>query len=235
MPRPRIGITTDCTDLGDKYELFMDYVTAVEQAGGLPLPLPFGMNAALIPEILDNLDGLLFTGGDDLDPAAFGQTRHPKAEPIHPGRQRFELALLGEADKRGMPILGICLGSQLMNVHRGGSLIQFLPDHSRESPLEHRRLELRSRRHPATLVGDSSLRSSLNRTELDVNTAHKQAIDRLGRGLRVIARAPDGIIEGVEDPSGPLFLAVQWHPERLWQEADHLSVLRLLIDRGRNR
>jgi putative glutamine amidotransferase len=104
-----------------------------------------------------------------------------------------------------------------------------LPEFARDNALEHRRLDLPARRHPVELDRQSVLGRTLGKTELDVNTSHKQAIGRPGRGLKVIARAPDGVIEGVEDSSRPLFLAVQWHPERLWREADHLSIFRLLV------
>ncbi len=213
-----------------QYALNTDYVAAVEKAGGLPLPLPFHVDPALCQEYLDTLDGLLFTGGPDLDPSAYGQSWHPRAEPIHPSRQRFEFALLAAAEQRHMPILGICLGSQVMNVHRGGTLHQFLPELKRDNALEHRRLDAPQRRHPASLIGESSLRAALGKADLDVNTSHKQAVDQLGRGLRIIAKAPDGVIEGTEDPSGPLFLAVQWHPERLCGEADHLAIFRILVE-----
>src|SRR5205807_6416366 len=126
MRRPRIGITTDTHDKPDHYESPMAYATAVEKAGGLPLLLPYRTDGSLIPQIVDLLDGMLFSGGNDLDPALYGETYHPKAQPIDPARQKFELALLAEVERRRVPTLGICLGCQLLNVYRGGSLHQFL-------------------------------------------------------------------------------------------------------------
>jgi putative glutamine amidotransferase len=210
----------------------MDYVTSVEKAGGLPMPLPFNIDFSLIGDWLNNVDGLLFTGGDDLNPVRWGEPWHPGAEPVNEAREHFEYALLAEAERREIPILGICLGAQVMNVHRGGSLIQYLPEYARDHPLEHRRLDLPMRRHLVTLGDDSILQRHLGRTELDVNTSHKQAIARPGNGLKVVARAPDGVIEAVEDSSRALFLGVQWHPERLWKEAEHLSIFRLLIEKA---
>jgi len=228
--RPVIGITIDTHDQAGKYESPMDYCTAVEKAGGLPLLIPYRLDLSLIPQIVDQFDGILFSGGDDLDPAAYGQQWHPKAHHIDPARQKFEMALLAEVEKRRLPALGVCLGSQLMNVYRGGSLHQFLPDVKRDHSLEHRKINERLLRHPVKLEADSKLGRAIGKSEISVNTYHKQSPDRLGRGLRVIATAPDGVIEGFEDPTFPLFAAVQWHPERLANEPEHLAPFKLLVE-----
>jgi len=225
-------------DYGDKPKQYMlpyDYTTSVERAGGLPWPLPFKSDLSLIPEFVDRLDGILFSGGDDLDPALFGETRHPNAEPIDPDRQRFELALIAEVEKRRMPALGICLGCQLMNVHRGGSLNQFLPDQQRDEALEHRRLAPgdSTRRHAVKLEPGTRLAAAIGKGEISVNTRHKQSVNRTGKGLRVIAKAPDGVVEAIEDPSHPFFMAVQWHPENLSNEPEHLAPFKLLVEHAR--
>jgi putative glutamine amidotransferase len=144
------------------------------------------------------------------------------------------LALLAEVEKRRMPALGICLGNQLMNVYRGGSLVQFLPEVPRDGALEHRRLGEQGRRHEVNIVPGTVLADAIGKTQIIANTRHKQAVQRLGRGLRVTATAPDGIIEGIEDPSLPMFLAVQWHPENLWREPEHLAPFKLLVERSRS-
>ena len=225
-------------DYGDKPKQYMlpyDYTTSVERADGLPWPLPFKSDLSLIPEFVDRLDGILFSGGDDLDPALFGETRHPNAEPIDPDRQRFELALIAEVEKRRMPALGICLGCQLMNVHRGGSLNQFLPDQARDEALEHRRLAPgdSTRRHAVKLEPGTRLAAAIGKGEISVNTRHKQSVNRTGKGLRVIAKAPDGVVEAIEDPSHPFFMAVQWHPENLSNEPEHLAPFKLLVEHAR--
>jgi putative glutamine amidotransferase len=236
-PRPRrpvIGLTmSSFPETPARYDLAMDYATAVERAGGLPWPLPFKADLSLIPEFVDHLDGVLFTGGDDLDPALYGETRHPRAEPVHPDRQRFELALIAEIERRRMPALGVCLGCQLMNVYRGGSLIQFLPDQQRDSALEHRKLNDDSRRHRVKLEPGTRLAEAIARPEITVNTRHKQAVARPGKGLRVIAKAPDGVVEAIEDPSLPFFMAVQWHPENLSDQPEHLAPFKLLVEAAR--
>jgi putative glutamine amidotransferase len=135
-----------------------------------------------------------------------------------------------------MPALGVCMGSQLMNVHRGGSMIQFLPDHDRPGAIEHRRLPHREpARHPVKIDTESQLGRAIapGKREVSVNTYHKQGIKTIGRGLRVVATAPDGIIEAFEDPTLPLFAAVQWHPERLLDEPEHLAPFHLLVEKAK--
>ena len=231
--RPLIGITTDCDDKRTAYKSYFDYATAVEKAGGLPVLIPYQSDLSLVPQFVDAVDGILFTGGDDLDPTAWGERYHEKAEPIDPARERFERALIAEVERRRLPALGICLGSQLMNVHRGGTLFQFLPEqHACDAPLEHRKLDDPSRRHDAKVVADCCLAARLPGASCQVNTSHKQAVRTVGRGLRVIATAPDGVIEGIEDPTLPLFLGVQWHPERLHDDPQQLAIFRLLVEKA---
>ena len=233
MHRPVIGITVDRCDTAERYESPFTYAKAIELAGGLPVLLPFKADVALVGAYLDLCQGLLLSGGPDLDPAAYGtESFHPKAEPIDPDRQRFEMALLGEVERRRTPVLGVCLGSQVMNVYRGGSLHQFLPEVDRPEALEHRKVGTEVKRHPAAVDVSTNLGAAIGTADLSVNTYHKQAVRQLGRGLRVVATAPDGIIEGFEDPTLPLFAAVQWHPERLAAEKEHLAVFRLLVERA---
>jgi putative glutamine amidotransferase len=233
MKRPLIGITIDShTTASRRYELPMDYVTSVALAGGLPLLIPFGVDHTLITQYVDAVDGIVFTGGNDLDPSLYGETRHPNAIPIDPARQNFELALMKEVESRRIPALGVCLGSQLMNVYRGGSLIQFLPDRDGDDKLEHRRLDDPTRRHKVSINPDSNLAKIVGTTEVVANTRHKQAIRQPGRGLRVVATAPDGVIEGIEDPTLPMFMAVQWHPENLFEDPAHLRLFRHLTEKA---
>src|SRR5690349_20599570 len=139
MKRPVIGVTTDYSDTEARYLSTMTYAEAVEKAGGLPLLIPFAVDHALIPQYVDLLDGICFTGGNDMNPKRFGEEWHPKVIRMDKRREEFEFALIAEVEKRRLPALGVCFGSQLMNVHRGGSLIQFLPEQKPDA-LEHRRL-----------------------------------------------------------------------------------------------
>ncbi len=232
MKRPVIGITTDHDRNQSQYVSPHNYALSVEKAGGLPLLIPYCASHALIPEIFDRLDGIVFAGGDDLDPSPWGETHHPEAVRIDPRRERFERALLDEIERRQTPTLGICLGAQVINVHRGGTLIQFLPHHPRDNAIEHRRLDDDSRRHPVSIDRESSLCAVIGETALVANTLHKQAIATPGRNLRVVATAPDGVIEGIEDPAFPMLLAVQWHPEKLHGEKPHQRLFEALVDQA---
>ena len=232
--RPLIGITVDQHAEREKYESPAAYATAVQKAGGIAVLLPYRTDLDLIPKLLDRLDGVLLTGGYDLDPSLYGQQWHPKAQRLDSLRQTFELALLAEVDRRGVPALGICLGCQLMNVHRGGSLHQFLPDVPRAASLEHRKVGGTSMpRHTVQIDLHTKLGAAIGAAELSVNSSHKQAVATLGRGLRLVAWAPDGVTEACEDPAAHLFAAVQWHPERLSDEAAHLAIFKTLVDRSR--
>jgi putative glutamine amidotransferase len=240
MKRPTIGITVDYDDDLINYESPYGYASAVEKAGGLPILLPYRMDLSLIPQYVDLIDGMLFSGGNDLDPKAWGETYHPKTAPVDPLREKFERALMVEVEKRRVPTLGICMGSQLMNVHRGGSLYQFLPELERPNSIEHRKVggekgrgDEGANRHSILLEKESAVAPFLPKTEISANTSHKQSVNKLGKGLRIIAKSPDGVIEGIEDPSMPLFLGVQWHPERLHAEPDHLAFFKLLVDKAK--
>lgn len=238
MKRPIIGITVDISDDEKQYEVPATYSAAVAKAGGLPVLLPFRADLALISQYVDLIDGMLFTGGDDLDARAWGEENHPKIKPVHPQREKFERALMAEVEKRRTPTLGICLGSQLMNVYRGGTMIQFLPDSvaDRKNGIEHRRMDKTTEnRHPVILEPTSTVAKLLGKTEVLANSSHKQSVGKVGRGLRIIGTSPDGVIEGVEDPSLPLWLGVQWHPERLVGEAEHESLFQLLVERARKK
>src|SRR5690606_30929820 len=128
----RIGITTDHNKDRTLQVVPMHYLSAVESSGGLPMILPYREDVSLVGAMLDGVDGMLLTGGDDPDPSAWGETWHPEAVPCDPVRERWERALLAEIERRRLPVLGICFGCQIMNLHRGGSLHQFLPDVPRD-------------------------------------------------------------------------------------------------------
>jgi putative glutamine amidotransferase len=220
MARARIGVTMDVgvLDEGRKvWELPADYARAVVQAGGLPVLLAPTGDAEVRAELIGSVDGLLIPGGNDLDPALYGQALHPKTKLADAERQAFDLAMLKLAEARRMPILGICLGCQVMNVARGGTLHQHLPDVPREREgLLHSRKGDRSNAHAITVAPETVLEGVIRvERTVDCNSRHHQAIDRVGEGLVVSARAPDGVVEAVEDPGYPFWVAVQWHPENL--------------------
>jgi putative glutamine amidotransferase len=167
----------------------------------------------LVGSYLDLCHGLLVAGGDfDPDPALYGATPHPTVK-LKPLRTQFELALLRQALERRMPVLGICGGMQLLNVVRGGSLVQDIPS-CRPGALEHRSLgRVPFPAHPVRLDPGSALARMVGSTALVVNTSHHQAVDRLGEGLVACAWSEDQMVEAIEDPAYPFCMGTQWHPE----------------------
>jgi putative glutamine amidotransferase len=192
-----------------------NYLDQVTEAGGIPVLLP---PVPGIAASLARLDGLILTGGGDLDPASYGAQRHPRTSRISTERDQAELELLADALAAGLPVLGICRGMQLLNVARGGTLCQHLPDGT-----GHAHTPGTFGRHPVQLDAGSLLAAILSpgngtaAAGLTVPTAHHQAIDQLGDGLTATAWSADGVIEAVELAPGPgrhpFTLAVQWHPE----------------------
>jgi putative glutamine amidotransferase len=228
--RPVIGITVDHNADQDQYLAPHSYSLAVQAAGGLPLLLPYRADVSLVPQYVDLLDGILFSGGNDLDPKSWGETYHPMAKPVDPNREMFERALMAEVEKRRTPTLAICLGSQLMNVYRGGSMHQFVPDLGLSPAIEHRKLpDAPWPRHEVRVEKDSTLAGILGSDTAVANSSHKQAMNRIGRGLRVVARAPDGVVEAIEDPTMPMWVGTQWHPERLIDDPQHLKLFERLV------
>ena len=192
------------------------YLTAIENAGLVPLVVPPLADPDAADRILAGVDGLVLTGGEDVAPEYFGEARHPRLGTVNQMRDATEIALISAARRLRMPILAICRGIQVLNVECGGSLIQDIRA-QRSDALEHdghaggRDEAL----HAVEIEDDSILALATGATRLEVNSLHHQAIDRLGDGLRVTATAPDGIIEAVESGDDWWVLAVQWHPEEM--------------------
>lgn len=215
--------------------LGMSYLRALTDAGAAPVVLP-PTTVEIVPALLSGLAGVCLSGGTDVDPAAYGAERHPKAGPWVPELDRFELAVVAEARRRGMPLLAICRGIQVLNVAHGGDLLQHLPDdvgtevgHGREKP------DGPGKSHAGRVEPGSVLTRALGGAErLEVNSYHHQAIARLGEGLRAVAWAPDGVIEGVEDASRPFWVGVQWHAEAIAERPEQAALLRALADAARD-
>ncbi len=184
------------------------YVRAIERAGGRPLLVPPTEDA--VDETLDALGGLLFSGGSDLDPELYEQDPHEETFGVVPERDRAELALLEAALARDMPVLAVCRGSQVLNVARGGDLVQHLPDVVGDE--KHKHTPGTFADHDVTLEAGTRLAELLG-DHAPVKSHHHQGFGRVGSGLRVAAHAEDGTIEAVEDPSHRFALGVLWHPE----------------------
>ncbi|MBV9002426.1 MAG: gamma-glutamyl-gamma-aminobutyrate hydrolase family protein [Solirubrobacterales bacterium] len=190
------------------------YPEAIERAGGVPVIVPL-LRPDAIASLLDRVDGLCLPGGPDLQPSTYGQEPHPELGPTEPRVDAAELALVRAADRRGLPILGICRGMQLLNVARGGTLHQHLPDVV-GSALQHRQPEHGSvTTHRIETAPQSRLRATLGGPALEVNSFHHQGVCTLGENLTATAWAADGTIEAVEDPRERMVFGVQWHAEGL--------------------
>ncbi len=202
------------------------YLDAIRRAGGVPVVLPGGPDAA--SELLDRVDGLVVVGGPDVDPDLYGAKRHEKTDEPRVGRDRFESELLAEAYERALPTLAVCRGMQLLNVVRHGTLHQHLPDvlgHSGHSTGADDYLA-----HDVEVEPGSLLAKALGTERLRIASHHHQGIDVVGEGLEVDARADDGTIEGLEDPSRDFYLGVQWHPE---VDEDDVAIFEALVDAAR--
>ena len=240
--RPLIGVTTSEVRLAESVEptpqgepprremaLGLTYLRAIEAAGGLPVVMP-PLHIEAVEPLLDRLAGICLSGGPDLDPAAYDERRHPKLGPVEPELDFFELEVARRADARGIPILAICRGLQALNVARGGTLHQHLPDRP-GTTLKHRQSAAGDRvTHSVEISPGSLLHRVMRRRRARVNSFHHQAINRLGSGLRAVAWSTDGVIEGVEAPARPFVLGVQWHAETITARPENAALFSALVE-----
>lgn len=219
MSKPIIGIGSDVQHVqGERDRAFnyMTYTEALRKAGAIPVMIPPQPENAV--EIVWGLDGILLAGGEDCDPALYDEPRHPTVtDTMDERRQSNDVALARAARERGIPTLGICLGMQVMNVAAGGSLVQDI-DSAIETEIQHVSKPEDRARHDVIIEQGTKLAEILPEIELNVNSSHHQAIARVGEGLKVTAHAPDGVVEGLEDPKLPFYVGVQWHPEDMMGE-----------------
>jgi putative glutamine amidotransferase len=214
---PKIGITLDYEEAPTYskkpwYALRENYCSAVGSLGALPLPLPHEVDK--VEEYLELIDGLLITGGAfDVAPELYGQNEKHDTVVTKDKRTKFEFAITRGAIERNIPVLGICGGEQLLNVVLGGTLIQHIPD-SIENALEHEQKNPRDEPGHGIKITEGSLLSRIvGKDTMNINSAHHQAVLKPAPGAKVNATAPDGVIEGIELPTHPFCIGVQWHPE----------------------
>lgn len=233
MNKPLIGIGSDVRSPEGKRESAFTYLTYVEslrRAGAVPVLIPpQPENAA---DIIEGLDGILLAGGDDCDPQVYGEERHPTVEPMDPRRQSNDLTLARAARERGIPTLGICLGLQVMNIAAGGTLMQDI-NSAMETEIEHASKPEDRARHDVIVEQGTRLSNIIGERELNVNSSHHQAIKSVGNGLRITALAPDGVVEGLEDPKHPFYVGVQWHPEDMRGENSASSIFGAFVEAAR--
>jgi len=215
VSRPRIGITSALSRSGRKLRLRRSYVEAIEAAGAIPLILPV-VSLSGAEELLATMDGLLLTGGGDVHPEEYHQQPSSRLLGVHRDRDRIELALTRAALASPLPVLAICRGMQVLNVAAGGTLHQDILagvptalDHTHVPPRH--RISHRVRLEPGSRLAE--ILTASRDVEVDVNSLHHQALDVVAKGLRVVGRAEDGIIEAVEGEGSSWIVGVQWHPE----------------------
>jgi putative glutamine amidotransferase len=217
VPACTVAVTASIRLDGDtsRVRLTAAYVTALESAGLIPLIVPPLSSASAAAAIMDSVSGLVLTGGEDVDPARYGEKRHEKVRYVNAARDTTEAALIEEAKARGKPVLAICRGIQILNVALGGTLVQDIPSqcdtriaHDEDSPRD-------TRSHEISVEPGSLIARAVGTEHLTVNSFHHQSVKRVADGMRVTARSPDGIIEGLESTGDWWVMAVQWHPEEM--------------------
>jgi putative glutamine amidotransferase len=240
---PLIGVTTSevrClekpTEQGEppqrEMTLVLRYLRAVERAGGLPVVLP-PLEPDAIDRLLEHLSGICLSGGPDLHPDGYDAEAHEMLGPTWPELDVCELELARRADDRGLPVLGICRGAQALNVARGGTLHQHLPDVTDGSIQHRQQAPARTSTHEVRVQRRSAIGRALRDGTAAVNTFHHQAVDVLGSGLRAVAHAPDGIVEAIGATDRLHLRGVQWHAETLVDRPAHLALFRELVQAAR--
>jgi putative glutamine amidotransferase len=216
--RPRIGITMRLEHPTDRFYLSRFYSEAVAAAGGAPVHISLIPNADYIDAVVEGLDGILLPGSDsDVDPLRYGQQPHPELGSVHTIKDETDLLVIEAADRRQLPLFAICFGMQILNVSRGGSLIQNIRSQVPDA-IKHEQGAPRDRpSHRVKLLENSQLSSIAGTVDSLVNSHHHQAIESVGANLVATAWSSDGVIEAMEDPRpGRFVMAVQWHPELGW-------------------
>jgi len=195
-------------------------VTALERAGLIPLIVPPLSSADAAASVLDSVAGLVLTGGEDVDPARYGEKRHEKVRSVNAARDATEAALIEEARARGTPVLAICRGIQILNVALGGTLVQDIQSQC-ETDIDHDDEGARnSRTHEIEIERGSLIAKAVGAEHVTVNSFHHQSVKRIAEGMRVTARSPDGVIEGIESTDEDWWvMGVQWHPEEMTDSA----------------
>ena len=239
MSRPLIGISTSVTieQAPERAYVNASYLRAVQGAGGVPVLLPPHLDDGAREELCRRIHGLVLTGGGDLDPRRFGEEPHATVYDVSAARDALELGLTRSALDSELPLFAICRGIQVLNVALGGTLYQDIPSELPTEITHSQKARRQERTHAVTVSGETRLADVLGAHEITVNSFHHQSIRKLGSGLREVAWAPDGVIEGVEMPDAPvLVLGVQWHPEDLVDvDPAAANLFRALVDSAAKR
>lgn len=227
--RPLIGLTSVYQEQGrGTVRVNYDYVRSVVEAGGVPVVLPVNGDESTLKRYVAMLDGLVLVGGRDVPPSAYGEKPVPQTKTMPVERYEFESKLISRWLQSGKPLLGVCLGAQFVNVVAGGTLIQDIPTQV-GTKVVHRSRNIWTR-HVIIIEPDSRLRKILAAERVIVNSGHHQAAKDPGKGLKVVARSLDGIIEALEMTGERFCLLVQWHPERMKDAAHRKAIFGAMID-----
>ena len=221
MDRPWIGIPTRYHEKSEYIGQIRHYLDAILWAGGLPLMIPTTDDREIVREYVNRVHGVLLPGSaTDVDPKHYGAAAHPRLGKLYPERDTTDFTILDSVEKKNLPLMGICFGIQSLNVYRGGSLIQDIPASVKE-PLAHEGDDGQpAARHIVRIAEDSLIGRLAGRPDVEVNSYHHQSIENVGRNLRAVAFAPDGVVEAVEDTTGRFIVGVQWHPENFWRTGE---------------
>ncbi|GIN87218.1 gamma-glutamyl hydrolase [Heyndrickxia sporothermodurans] len=220
--KPIIGITSN-VEFDLKHSLVNDYIQAVINAGGIPIIIPVGIDSD-VSQIVEKIDGLVLSGGGDIDPTLFGEEPHQKLGAISPGRDSLEIALIHRFLEANKPVLAICRGIQILSIATGGDMFQDIYSQSNLELLQHSQNATRYHfSHYVKVESNSLLADIAGQTEFKVNSFHHQAVRNVVKPLVVTARASDGVIEAIESSEHNFVLGLQWHPEPLALNEDHIS------------
>ncbi len=241
--RPLIGITTalrrgQSAGSIDMLQAYTANVAALERAGAVPVLIPCTLSDDTLRALYERVDGLLLPGGGDIHAQYWGDALHPSADNVSLERDHTEISVARWAYADDKPLFGICRGHQIFNVAMGGSLVQDIPS-MLETALRHDNFKPTPRNriaHDVQIDADTRLAAAMGKTDAQVNSIHHQAIDRVGDHLRVTAKSPDGLVEGLEIPNRRFMLSVQWHPEDLAPDDDAMfGLFKALVDAARAR
>lgn len=232
--KPIIGITSEVEN-ENKNVVHQNYVKAIKEAGGLPLILPTGIDKD-IEQLSSMIDGLLLSGGGDIDPELFDEDPHPRLGEVTPCRDSFELAIVKEMLKLDKPILGICRGLQLVNVAFGGNIFQDMHTVSAKPLLQHNQKAPASHASHFIEVVEESLLGQITKSDrFKVNSFHHQSAKYVPKSLKIVASTSDGVIEAIESPTHKFVLGVQWHPEATAAIGDKYSqrIFRKFVEKSK--
>jgi putative glutamine amidotransferase len=209
----------------------VNYFQAVERAGGLPILIPASEDVSLAERYIGLLDGLLLIGGADINAETYGAKQHVLSSSLPKVKEIFDIELVRAALRRDIPVFGICLSCQLVNVALGGTLYQDVVESFPDSQLRHRRLLSKTiTNHRVKIEAGSKLHKIIGRDEIETNSSHHQSVKGLGKGLRAVAFAEDGVVEAVESTEQDFVVTVQWHPEYLADREEHFNLFKALVN-----